>query len=167
MSVLGLALAVAVFGSAQEAKAPRPSPHDKVAVTLGKTNITMEYGRPFLKGRHVGGEVAPYGEVWRTGADEATTLVTDGNITIGTLKVPKGSYTVFTLPTKDGWTLIVNRVEAQWGAFEYKQDMDLGRTKMTVKTAKAPVEQFTMSLTNAALKMAWDTTEASVQISGK
>jgi hypothetical protein len=153
--------------SAQDAKPPRPSPHDKASATVGKTNITMEYGRPFLKGRHVGGEVAPYGEVWRTGADEATTLVTNGDLTIGTLKVPKGSYTVFTLPTKDGWTLIVNRVESQWGAFEYKQDMDLGRTKMTVKTAKTPVEQFTITLTGGVLKMAWDTTEASVQIMGK
>lgn len=157
-----------VLCAAQQDKAPRPSPHDKASLTLGSTHITMEYGRPYLKGRHVGGELAPYGEVWRTGADEATTLVTDGALTIGILNVPKGTYTIFTLPTKEGWTLIVNKVESQWGAFSYKQEMDLGRTKMTVTTLSAPVEQFIITLEKAArggvLKMAWETTEVSVPI---
>jgi hypothetical protein len=169
IKVLGIALVMALTCFGQDAKAPRASPHDKVTLKLGTTTITMEYGRPFLKGRHVGAEVAPYGEVWRTGADEATTLVTDGDIMLGTLKVPKGKYTVFTLPTKTGWTLIVNKIPEQWGAFNYAQDRDLGRIPMTVKTVKAPVEQFTMTLIKAAkratLKMAWDTTEASIQVS--
>src|SRR5437763_849945 len=95
-AMFGLLVALPLLAVSQ----PRASPHDKTSVTLGSTNITMEYGRPYLKGRHVGGEVAPYGEVWRTGADEATNLVTDGDIMVGDLKVPKGKYTVFTLPTQ-------------------------------------------------------------------
>ena len=91
-------------------------------------------------------------------------LLQKSNIMVGDLKVPKGKYTVFTLPTKTGWTLIINKIPEQWGAFNYSQDKDLGRTKMTVKTVAAPVEQFTLTLSKTTLKLAWDTTEASVAI---
>ena len=155
--------------SAQGKKGERLSPHDKVSATLGGKAVTIEYGRPYLKGRSVGKEVAPYGQVWRTGADEATTLVTEVDLKVGGLAVPKGNYTMFTLPTEKEWKLIINKVPSQWGAFTYKQDQDLGRVDMKLAAAAAPVEQLTITLdkaseTKATLKIAWGATVVTVPV---
>ena len=85
------------------------------------------------------GDHEPYGKVWRTGADEATTIHTDADLDINGLKVPKGVYALFTIPKENSWTLIVNKTAKQWGAFSYKQADDLGRTEMTVsKFSRSP-----------------------------
>ena len=147
----------------------RKSPHEAVSVDLGGHKITITYGRPYMKNRKIVGGLVPYGKVWRTGADEATVLQTDVDLDINGLKVPKGEYALFTLPTKDGWTLIVNKTAKQWGAFDYKQADDLGRAPMQVSKSSSPVEEFTITLTpaggNAAtLKMEWENTVASVPV---
>lgn len=154
--------------SAQAKKAGRASPHDKASVTMGGKDITIEYGRPYLKGRSVGNEVAPYGQVWRTGADEATKLTTPVNLKIGNLAVPAGSYSLYTWPTEKAWKLIVNKVADQWGT-EYAQSADLGRVDLKLEKAAAPVEQLTISFDkagekNATLKIAWGTTLVSVPV---
>lgn len=163
-----LALATLVgFAAAQE---PRKSPHDKTSVTLGGKDISISYGRPYLKGREVfGHDLVPYGQVWRTGADEATKLTTDADIMIGDLKVPKGSYALFTIPNKGNWTLIVNKTADQWGAFKYDASEDLGHTELNVSDLRSPVEQFTMTLKRtsdkqATLTLEWEKTEASTTI---
>ncbi len=163
--IVVLLLATAVFAQAKKA---RVSPHDKATVTLGGKDVTIDYGRPYLKGRSVGKEVAPYGQVWRTGANEATKLTTPVNLKIGTLAVPAGSYSLYTLPSEKGWKLIVNKTAEQWGTV-YEQDKDLGRVDMKVITAAAPVEQLTISLDKASenkatLKNATSPTEASVAV---
>src|SRR5258706_15022069 len=89
-----LVVSLCSLGMAQGKKAGRASPHDKTSVTLGGKEITIEYGRPYLKGRSVGNEVAPYSQVWRTGADEATKLTTRVDLKIGSLAVPAGSYSL-------------------------------------------------------------------------
>ena len=115
----------------------------------------------------------PYGQIWRTGADEATTLTTEADLLIGTLRVPPGSYALFTLPeknqTKNQWTLVVNKTAKQWGAFSYNPKEDLGRVPMTVGATAAPVEQFTIELApdgkrKATLKLSWDKLLASVPL---
>jgi len=151
------------------AQEPRKSPHESTSIEVGGHKITITYGRPYLRGRKMIGDHEPYGKVWRTGADEATTIHTDADLAINGLKVPKGTYALFTIPKENSWTLIVNKTAKQWGAFSYKQADDLGRTEMTVSKAGAPVEQFTISLTpegssSATLKMAWDNTVAGVPI---
>lgn len=156
---------VATVAQAQE----RKSPHETVAADLGGHRITITYGRPYMHGRKIVGGLVPYGKVWRTGADEATTIQTDVDLDINGLKVPKGEYALFTLPDKDGWTLIVNKTAKQWGAFDYKEADDLGRTKMQVSKSGSPVEEFTITLrpagNNAAtLKMEWENTTASVTV---
>lgn len=163
--IVVLLLATAVFAQAKKA---RVSPHDKSSVTLGGKDITIDYGRPYLKGRSVGKEVAPYGQVWRTGANEATKLTTPVNLKIGTLAVPAGSYSLYTLPTEKAWKLIVNKTADQWGT-EYNQGTDFGRVDMKLSTAAAPVEQLTISFDKAGekkatLKIAWGTTEVSVPV---
>jgi len=150
------------------ARAERASPHETVNATVGGKKITITYGRPFKKGRDIFGALVPYGQVWRTGADEATTLTTDGDITIGDLKVPKGTYALFTVPGPKDWQLIVNKNAKQWGAFKYDAKDDLGKTTMKVSAAPAPVEQLTISVEpagkGATLKIAWDKTVASAPI---
>jgi hypothetical protein len=123
-----------------------------------------------MHGRKIMGGLVPYGQVWRTGADEATTLETDATLDINGLKVPAGKYALFTVPTPNSWTLIVDKTAKQWGAFSYKGGAtDLGRTEMRVSKSGPPVEQFTITLTpaggNAAtLKMEWEQTAASVPV---
>ena len=129
--------------------------------------VTVSYGRPFKKGRVIFGGLVPYDQVWRTGADEATTLTTDGELTIGTLRVPKGTYALFTVPGKSAWTLVVNKKAKQWGAFSYDPKDDLGRVPMQVTTSPAPVEQLTIELLQAgdrkaSLKLSWDKLVATV-----
>lgn len=148
----------------------RISPHEQTSATIDGKKITIEYGRPYMKGRKIFGGLVPFGEVWRAGADEATVLTTDADLTIGSLKVPKGKYAIFTIPQANGWTLAVNKVADQWGAFSYDQSKDLGRTPMKVATANAPLEQFTISIEPAGakrgvLKMAWERTVATAEFS--
>ena len=163
--VTSLLAALAVPSFAQR---PRVSPHETVNGKAGKANITIEYGRPSLKGRKaVGGQLVPFGQVWRTGADEATILTTDAELMIGTLAVPAGSYSLFTLPAEKEWKLIVNKTAKQWGAFSYKEADDLGRTAMKVKALAAPVEQFTIAIKDGMIVMSWENTEVSVPVKAK
>ena len=146
----------------------RVSPHETVEATIGGKKVSITYGRPYLKERKaVGGSLVPYGQVWRTGADEATVLTTEVDLMIGSLAVPKGKYALFTLPTETGWKLIVNKTSDQWGAFSYKDADDLGRTDMKVGKTGAPVEQFTISLTGGVLKLEWENTSATVDVKVK
>ncbi len=164
-TVVGLTLATVAVTRADK---DRASPHEEVSATVGGKKITIAYGRPYKKGRDIFGALVPWGQVWRTGADEATMLTTDGDVTIGDLKVPKGSYALFTIPGQKDWQLIVNKNPKQWGAFKYDAKDDLGKTTMKVAAATAPVEQLTISIAPAGnkgtLKVAWDKSVASVGI---
>jgi hypothetical protein len=159
--------ALSLAGSASAEK-DRASPHADVTATLAGKPIKVSYGRPFMKGRAIFGGLVPWGQVWRTGADEATTFTTEADVVIGGLKVPKGEYSLFTLPTEKQWTLVLNRTAKQWGAFKYDAAQDLGRAPMTVTTATKPVEQFTIEMVPAGkqltLRLSWDKTVATVAI---
>jgi hypothetical protein len=164
-----MAIACGLLVNAQHNET-RKSPHETVSATIGGHKISITYGRPSLKGRKaVGGDLVPYDQVWRLGADEATKLTTDADLMIGNLKVPKGSYALFTIAGHDHWTLIVNKKADQWGAFDYNQADDLGRTPLAVKKPPTRVEEFTISLDPApedglALHLAWEDTDASTVI---
>ena len=164
---------VAMLATAQQPpqdKTKRPSPHETTDITLKGKKITIDYGRPFLKGRKVGQELAPYGKVWRTGADEATALTTEIDLSIGGLKVPAGKYTLYTLPSEGTWKLIINKQTGQWGT-KYDESQDLGRVDMTKSSLPQPVEQFTISFAKdkksegtADLNMDWENTRVSVVV---
>jgi len=163
---------LALIGAVAAAQENRASPHETVELKLNAKKISVTYGRPYMKGRKVvGGALVPYGQVWRTGADEATVLTTEADLTIGSLAIPKGSYSIFTLPSETGWKLIVNKVDKQWGAFKYDEKQDLGRVDMKVGKTRAPVEQFTITLANAGnggiMKLEWENTSASVVFTAK
>ncbi len=141
------------------------SPHVRTAWTIDGAHISIEYGRPHLKGRTVGGEVAPFGKVWRTGADEATTLKSDKALKFGSLGVPAGTHTLYTLPDEHSWQLVVSKKTGQWG-IPYPEGEDLGRAPMTVTATSAPVELLTISIEDTpaggTLSVEWGNTKASI-----
>ncbi len=141
------------------------SPHDRTEWTIDGANISIEYGRPFLNGRKLGRVIAPYKREWRTGADEATTLKTDKPLKFGTLAVPAGTYTLYTIPDEKEWVLAISRNVGQWG-IPVQQDKDVGRVKMGVAPTSASVEQLTISIDDTpaggTLRIEWGPASASV-----
>ena len=119
-----------------------------------------------MRGRKIFGGLVPYGQVWRAGANDATALTTEADLDMNGLKVPAGSYTLYVLPEANQWQLIVSKQTGQWGT-EYNQERDLGRVKMTMSKASAPVETYKMTLSSAGgnkgkLTLEWENTAASV-----
>ena len=144
------------------------SPPASTSVTIAGKKIDIAYYAPSMRGRKVMGGLVPYGEVWCTGANWATTITSEAPLEMGTLKLAKGSFTIWTLPNEKEWLLIINKQTGQFHT-DYDGSRDLGRTKMKVSKSGSPVEQFTITLTaagaNAAtLKMEWENTVASVPV---
>jgi hypothetical protein len=150
----------------------RPSPAASATCDLGggKT-VKTDYSSPRMKGRKIYGELVPFGEVWRTGANEATTFVASADVMVGGKTIPAGTYTIFTVPKADKWTLIINKKTGEWGIpYKYESD-ELARVDMNVSKLPAPVENFTIAYDKAAggcrLRLDWETTRAFVDISAK
>jgi hypothetical protein len=172
-SAIGLAVAIVALGAAVSAQKTTNlkvggggSPHVRTEWTIDGGNISIEYGRPSLKGRTPGKDVDPFaGKEWRTGADEATTLKTDKMLMFGALHVPAGTYTLYTMPGGSGWQLILSKKTGQWG-IPYPQGEDLGRAQMSVGNNAKPVEQLTISIEDtkagATLHIDWGSTRASI-----
>src|SRR5271170_5465275 len=140
-----LLLTLTALVSAQD-KGKRPSPPAQAQCKFsdGKT-ITVNYSSPRAKGRKIFGGLVPYGEVWRTGANEATTFVTTADVSVGGKDIPAGNYTIFTVPNADKWTLIINKKTGEWGIpYKYEGD-ELARVDLKVSSTSAPVENFAIS----------------------
>jgi len=172
VGVLSLVLGCALVMVAQQDKAKRPSPPAQAKWDLGGgKSVSIDYGSPRAKGRKIYGELVPFGQVWRTGANEATTLVTPVDLTIGGTTVPAGSFTIFTVPNKDKWTLVISKKTGEWGTDYPGPSNDLARVDMKASTLPAPVENFTISFEKAGsganLNIDWETTRASVAIAKK
>jgi hypothetical protein len=149
---------------------PLASPAAQTDVTLEGATITIHYNSPAMRGRVIMGGLVPYDKVWRTGANPATSFVTTGNLKIGSLSVPAGKYTLYTLPATPGtpWLLIINKQTGQWGTV-YKQDMDLGRTPLHYEKLPASQESMSINFENTKkrsteLHIKWETTDESVKI---
>src|SRR5215469_8535176 len=165
-------LAAALVVMAQQDKSKRPSPPAQAKLDLGAgKSITIDYSSPRAKGRKIYGSLVPYGEVWRTGANEATTFVTTADLNVGGTTVPAGSYTLFTIPSKDKWTLVLSKKTGEWGTEYPGASNDLARIDMKASTLPSTVENFTISLEKAGaganLNIDWETARASVQIAKK
>ncbi|MFN2400170.1 MAG: DUF2911 domain-containing protein [Gemmatimonadaceae bacterium] len=139
------------------------SPRDTVRASVGGASVLVDYSRPSKRGRTIFGGIVPWDTVWRTGANEATTLVTDKDLMIGGTHVPAGTYTLYSRPSASGWKLIVNKNTGQWGT-EYKQEHDLARIPLTVEKVSTPVERFTIAIesqsSGGVIRLRWDDTEA-------
>jgi hypothetical protein len=153
------------------AQAPVASPPATADVSLSGKAVSIHYNSPRLKGRAIGSQLAPYGEVWRTGANPATTLITKANLKVGTLTVPAGTYTIYTLPNANQWLLIINKQTGQWGT-EYHQEQDLGRTPMTSKPVSASQEDMSLTFENTKgnsteLHVKWGKTDEFVKVTAQ
>jgi hypothetical protein len=164
--VLVLVGAVAWTSYGQFGPSKYTSPPANVAAAIAGKKITVEYYAPSMHGRKVMGGLVPFGEVWCTGANWATKITTEANLRMGGLKLPAGSYSIWTLPNANEWTLIIN---SQTGQFhrDYDSSRDFGRTKMNLKTLAVPVETFKIDLRSdggnqGTLALDWETTEASI-----
>ncbi len=148
--------------------AQKVSPAATAEIELGGKKITIQYSRPYMKGRTIMGGLVPYGKVWRTGADDATALHTDADLDIGGLKVPAGNYTLYTLPSADTWKLIINKQTGQWGT-EYDQSQDLGRVDLQKASTDHMIDQFIIRFVktgadSADLILEWEKTKLSVPV---
>ena len=169
-SLVLVAVGVAAIAiHAQQDKSKRPSPPATAKCDLpGGKSITVDYSSPRAKGRKIFGDVVPYGEPWRTGANEATTFVTTADLMVGGQHVPAGKYTIFTIPNKDKWTLIISKKTGEWGIPYPGADSDLVRADMNASATSTPVENFTIAFDKGAkdctLRIEWENTRATVAI---
>ena len=169
--VLGMLLVMATLAYAQD-KGSRPSPAAQATCKFSDGHsIKVDYSSPRAKGRKIYGELVPFDKVWRTGANEATTFVATADVTVGGAAVPAGSYTVFTIPNKDKWTLILSKKTGEWGTDYPGPSNDLARVDMKVSALPSPVENFTISFEKSAsggtLNIDWESTRASVAVAKK
>jgi len=136
----------------------------------GKT-VTIDYASPRMRGRKIFGDLVPYGEVWRAGANAATTFVTNTALLVGGKNVPAGSYTLFTLPTQTKWMLIISKKTGEWGIPYPGEQFDLDRMEMKISKLPSAIENFTISFdqngASCVLKLDWETTRASIEIAEK
>lgn len=156
--------ALATVTLAQDKKPPSP-PAD-TSVTINGKKISIQYSAPSMRGRKIFGDLVPYGQVWRAGANNATALTTEADLNIGGTKVPAGKYTIYAIPDASQWTLVINKQTGQWGT-EYNQAQDLARIKMETTKSGAPLETYKITLDSAGgnkgkLTLAWENTVASV-----
>lgn len=165
-------LAISVVALAQQDKSKRPSPPAQAQCKFsdGKM-ITVDYSSPRAKGRKIFGELVPYGEVWRTGANEATTFVSTANLNAGGKDIPAGNYTIFTIPEQDKWTLIISKHTGEWGIpYKYESE-ELVRIPMAASKTSGPVENFTISFDQSGgactMQLSWENTQASVKFDEK
>ena len=157
--------------------ATRKSPLDSVAFTVGGTEVKVCYGRPSLRGRKmVGAEAVSFGRIWRTGANEPTMIHTTGPLVVAGIKIPAGSYSLYTVPGATTWEVIVNRSITQWGEESNYTDavkaQEVGRGKVRVETVSAPIETFTIRPAPASgdaklLVLEWEKTRVGIPISNK
>jgi len=174
--ISALTLTVALFAQGKRNQNNPLSPARDASVTINGKTISISYSAPSMRNRAIfgpNGIVAkdPTAPVWRAGADNATSIHTDADLTIGSLAVPKGDYTLFVLPEPGKWQLIVNKQTGQWG-LSYNQAQDLGRVPMTTTKAPSPIETFYIKLSQAGgnkgkLEMGWENVVASADFTAK
>ncbi len=169
--LLVVATRVICYAQQEESKRPSPAAQAQCKFSDGKT-ITVDYSSPHMRGRKIFGGLVPYGEVWRTGANVATSFVTNENLfMLKGSNVPAGSYTIFTIPGPDKWTLIINKHTGESGTpYKYESE-ELARVPMSVTKLPSPVENFTISFDHTGgsctMHMSWENTQASIEFTEK
>ena len=150
-------------------KTPAPSPTQTIKQDFGLSSVELAYSRPGVKGRKIFGDIVPFGNVWRTGANSATTLTFGDEVTIGGTKIPAGKYGLLTIPDKNNWTIIITKQTDVTSPAAYKQDMDVVRVTADVMKMKSATESFTMQFANVKpasceLQIMWDKSAVSLPI---
>lgn len=152
---------------AQDDKSKRPSPPAQAKATVGKATIVIDYSQPSVKGREIGVELAPYGKVWRTGANEATTFEVGADVKVEGKPLKAGKYGLFTIPGEKEWVIIFNSVPDQWGSRNYDQSKDVLRVTVKASKKSDSVEKFTINIeSNGKAEMKWGTHLVKFKVSG-
>jgi len=159
-----LVVQLAAVASAQQLDLPRPSPKASITQHIGVTEVSIHYSRPGVKGRTIWGDLVPYGEVWRTGANENTTITFGTPVKIGGTELPAGTYGLQTIPTQDQWTVIFSKDAELWGAFNYKPENDALRIQVKPRAAAEPMERMRFTIedvtdNSAEVVLAWEKLE--------
>jgi Protein of unknown function (DUF2911) len=163
---------VSGWAAAEKAKGPagQMSPPDTVRATIGGANLAVAYSRPLRRGRVIFGNLVPWNQVWRTGANAATVFSTDKDLVFGSTAVPAGKYTLWMLPTPTGAQLIFNSETGQWGT-DYHADKDFARVALTTKQVSPAVDQFVIGVvpqgSGGVLRFSWDDKEYAVPFTVK
>ncbi len=155
---------------AQTIKTPFPSPPQTIKQDFGISSIELSYSRPGVKGRKVFGDLVPLGKVWRTGANNATTINFADDVTIGNVKIPAGKYGLLTIPDKDSWAIIISKQVDVTNPADYKQESDVVRVNVKPMAMRDKIETFTMQFANVTsstceLQMMWENTAIALPIS--
>lgn len=146
--------------NAQDDPSKRPSPPAQAKATIGGKTVTINYSQPSVKGREIFGKLVPYDKVWRTGANETTTIEFSDDVTLEGKPVAKGRYALFTIPTEKDWTIIINK-GIKWGAFTYKQDEDVLRVNVPAKKSPKFTEQMAIAISpNGVVSINWADAQA-------
>jgi hypothetical protein len=154
--LFGLATLLTITATNIFAQQAAQSPSSSATGKIGNATITINYGSPSVKGRAIWGELVPYGKVWRTGANKATTFETDADITVEGQPLKKGKYALFTIPEKNEWVIIFNKTTDQWGSFNYKQDDDVLRVKSKPSSSNESVEALKFEVGKNTVTMKWE-----------
>jgi hypothetical protein len=142
------------------------SPKAEATGTIGKTKVTIVYSQPSARGRQIMGGLVPYGEVWRTGANEATTIEFDKPVKVEGKDLPAGKYALFTIPGEKEWTIIFNKDHKQWGHYNYKQSDDVLRVSVKPTKTDGFVETFNINVGKNEVVMKWENTAAAFKVKG-
>lgn len=167
--ILMLLFLVSVAAYSQQLQMPQASPSAKISQQFGLSTVTVDYSRPSAKGRKIFGELVPYGQVWRTGANNATQLDFSTEVVIAGQKVPAGKYALYAIPEKDSWTMILSKNTELWGAMGYQETEDLVRFQAVSSKTKQKYETFEIgfnSITDNSteLSLKWENTQAAFKI---
>ncbi|MGC4129340.1 MAG: DUF2911 domain-containing protein [Bergeyella sp.] len=166
--ILTVCLTASVLVFSQDYSVPAASPREKIEQQFSISKISVDYGKPGVKGRKIFGELVPFGKVWRAGANSSTKITFGQPVNFGGKSVPAGTYALFILPTEKEWKIILNKDSQQWGAYEYNEKLDIASATVPVQQS-AKQEWFTISLNPADenttnLVISWDTSKAEVSI---
>jgi hypothetical protein len=142
---------------------PQPSPAAKISQKFGLAEVTVSYSRPAAKGRMIFGDLVPFDKIWRTGANSPTKVKFDADVMVEGIKVPAGEYSLFSVPGKTEWTIILNKDSKNGGAFAYQEADDVAKFKVKSMALANTVESFTINVTDvtfntAILEISWEKT---------
>ena len=158
---LSFLIAFLLIGNHASSQDKKASPAATATGKSGNVTITINYSSPSVKGRKIWGDLVPFGKVWRTGADEATIFETDGDLKIEGQKLPKGKYSLFTIPEEKSWTIIINKKANQWGAYSYKQEDDVLRVKVKPGKSASFNETLAFAVADGKVSIRWENMEVS------
>ncbi|GHM99254.1 hypothetical protein WSM22_07440 [Cytophagales bacterium WSM2-2] len=161
-----LAMLFSVATYAQKDKSKRPSPPAKAEASVDGVKVTIDYSTPSAKGRKMLGGNEPYGKVWRTGANEATTFVIDKGIKVEGKDLAAGKYALFTIPGENEWTIILNKKADQWGAFDYSEAEDALRVKVKPGKTDKFIETFNIAIEGNKVVLRWENTQVAFALKG-